>query len=161
MSQLLAFFPCEKVLIDGATNTVSIVTILQQLSVSVVAKEQLPADAVAPISWTVFAMWQREEEERIPFRTKVELILPSGKKAIEILGEEYNFDNFTKLSQRVISQVHGFPAGESGTLVLILYTKPRGESGFRECARYPILFSATATADGGQVGGALPERVNP
>lgn len=148
MLRLVAFLACERVVVDSATNTVSISAIMEELAISVPqALLPVPAESAAPMSWSVFSMWNRDDNDpRTPFETKVELLLPSGRVALELPPFEQDFENFTKRSQRLISQINGFPIGEPGRLRLVLKCKMRGETEFVEVAVYPILLKHIADA---------------
>jgi hypothetical protein len=141
MPSLLAFFPCERVIIEQETQNVSISTIIQELQL-VVAAELLPPPkgTVVPMQWAVFSMWERRDDEpREAFESKLKIVTPSGEDVEIAPASKFDFENFTKRSQRVHAVVKGFPVWEAGTWELVLSTRTFGRGEFIEAARFPIV----------------------
>jgi hypothetical protein len=137
----MVFVPCEKVLIDAAGNAVSALSIMQDLKMGVSAKAlPFPHDSVAPLSWTILSIWDRQPNETTPFHIRLRIILPSGRQSVEVTSTQ-NFDNFTKRYQRVVTQAQAFPVGEPGEILLVLGVRIDGEEDFSDIATYPIDFS--------------------
>lgn len=148
MPKLLVFAPCERVIEDKDGNNISLISIMQGVSV-IVPRDRLPlaVSTVGPQSWYVFAMWQREPDERVGFETKAVLLAPDGKTILETASSNITFNNFSVVSQRVKMLVQGFPMGHPGSCHITLMTKLDGQSEFSEIARFPIVVSQIARED--------------
>src|SRR5712691_4610155 len=79
MPKLLLFAPCEKVIIAQYGNTASLITILQELTVSVPPDVQIPADAKVPVQWYGFSLWQKQPgDEGKRYEQQIEFADPDG-----------------------------------------------------------------------------------
>ena len=139
MPRLLAFFPCEKIVIDTANN-VTAVSMLQECRVQIPAGAGAPPrGTVVPYSWTAFSLWQREDQDQdTPFESRSVLVSPSGETLIEGSLATNNYDNFTKQYQRVVEQFPVLPVWSQGRCNLVLKYRLRGEQDFRDVARFPF-----------------------
>lgn len=146
MPKLLAFLPCEKVLEDKSTNNISLISIMQDMTVQLPSESlPLPKNALAPTQWTIFAMWSREPEEQEAFDVKATLVAPGEETIVETLPTPVTFQDFTVNSQRILMNVIGFPIGVAGKLEILLFTKQQDQSEFVEIARFPMSVTHQAT----------------
>ena len=84
MPKLLAYLPCEKVVIEEESKNISVLSILETVNVT------LPKGAPAPaqpssigMAWAIFTLWQKEKGESGEFESKSTLVSPAG----ELLAE--------------------------------------------------------------------------
>src|SRR3982751_6697320 len=122
MPQLLAFLPCENVIVSQ-DNNISLIEILNGVVAAInVAVEQLKSDAGAPHRWFVVAMWhQMPEEQQANFEQRITLVDPSGKVRAEAFSEIV-FQS-QKLIHRTIGEMSGFPVNPPGIYTLQLYVR--------------------------------------
>ena len=142
MPKLLAFFPCDKVVIDQLQNNVSVSAIIEEVVAGIPEKLMPPPNgAVVPNNWTVFAMWHRDTSENtVPFEVMARFFSPNEKLLVQTSPPtRANFDNNTKTSQRVVLNLNGFPIGAPGICQIALMMKADGETDFSEVARFPVI----------------------
>jgi hypothetical protein len=136
MPRLLLFAPCEKVIFDKDANTVSLITILQDIAISVPSDVQIPEDAQAPMVWHALSMWYDESGgDGRQYEQKIELCGPDGK----ILTSTISQFTMSLSSNRINARFVGFPVGQFGqyALKLSLRENKEGEEGV-EVASFPL-----------------------
>jgi hypothetical protein len=137
MPKLLAFLPCETVII-AQNNTTSLITVLEQLTIAIPPDVEIPPDAQLPKSWHVYSLWQRlPEDEGKKFEQRFSLITPEGKETaqgilpIEFAPGIYNFRN--------IFNILGFPLVDAGMCRLKLSLREvGGNEEWHEVAEYSL-----------------------
>lgn len=137
LPKLLVFAACEKVIIDQENNA-SIITILQEITLDIQIAAKLPAGAVAPKSWDIFALWKREssEDENTQYEQSCDLVLPDG--AVEVPSR--STFRITGSSHRSITRVVGFPIFRTpGEAQLRLYLRESEGGAPHEIASFPLL----------------------
>lgn len=134
MPRLLLFVPCERVIVEEGANTVSLIALLSDITVSVPPSKPLADDAVTPLRWYSLAIWERaEDDENKQFEQRVALTDPSGKIRLEALAPL----NIGKGSHRSIGALNGFPIGIPGRLELALFLREqKGE--WKQITAYPL-----------------------
>jgi hypothetical protein len=134
MPKLIHFVACEKVIVDELLKSVSLISVLESLTVPV--SGELPEDAGAPLMWAILALWRREEgEEDKYFEQRVQMFVPNGEKFAE---EAIAFQMY-KLNHRVRQGFVGIRVGIPGDIILKLSVRPAGgEDEWKEVAEYPI-----------------------
>ena len=133
MPQLLMFAPCERIIVEQGANSISLISVLQEVTVTPPASG-LASDAVAATVWYVLAMWQREDGEAVkPLKQRVTVEDPTGKTAIETFTD---FD-LTKGSHRNIGMIQGLPVGVAGRYTLRLALQAE-DGAWKELATYPL-----------------------
>jgi hypothetical protein len=139
MPKLLLFAPCDRVIIDEASKTLSLITILEQ-----VESPAPPSTNVAvALTWFAVALWQRlPEDEGKTYEQRTYLVQPDGSKTLE---GSASF-RLTERTHRVLSRTHGFPISQAGDylLTLALREKDAGEE-WVTMAEFPIRVIHTAT----------------
>src|SRR3984893_8649768 len=80
MLKLLVYAPCEKVIV-ATDQTVSIISMMESVRVNVT--EGFPADALAPIRWSILSLWKRDQEILKPVEIEEisEVVRPDGTVA--------------------------------------------------------------------------------
>jgi hypothetical protein len=129
--KLLAFLPCEKVIISAKENVATLIAILQELTIQIPPGTTVPDGAVAPMLWYVFVIWLREADDDpiVEHKASLSLILPS-KKRTQVAEMAFRFETETL---RNIVQSAGFPISEAGPISLVLTLDGH------EKATYPLL----------------------
>jgi hypothetical protein len=133
MPKLLIFAPCERVIVDDIGKQVSMVSVLESLTVAF----GVPEDAVVPLPWMVLAFWRREEgEEDKEFEERVQLVLPNK----EIYAEDRVKFKMIKPNHRVRHSFFGIRVGMAGDNFIRLSVRPAdNESEWQDVAEFPIL----------------------
>jgi hypothetical protein len=136
MAKLLLFVPCERVIVEHGSNGLSLISVIQGLTVVVPA--DLPQGAKSPQRWYVLAMWLRDEAEKARwFRQRLLIEGPTGNQLLEVLTD---FE-ITKETHRVIATIDGFPIGQPGRYLLRLLLQADGTEGWQEVADFPITLT--------------------
>jgi hypothetical protein len=136
MPKLLLFVPCEKVIIAQDSNTLSLITILQELTINVPPDVQIPENAQVPMNWCALSLWhQQSGDEEKSYEQRVELCGPEGK----VLTSATSQMKISSASHRVIAFFTGFPVGQFGQHTLKLYLREDKEGEERkEVASFPL-----------------------
>ena len=139
MPRLLLFAPCEKVILSGDDNTISLISVLQEIYVFVPKDLQLPADALMALKWYGFAMWQIESSElEKQFEQYMQLFLPDGtpwQPQNLLLVQPIPTD---KPSHRVINRFDQFPIFQFGEFTLRVFYRVVGDSDWIEVGSFPL-----------------------
>jgi hypothetical protein len=78
MPTLAILAACERVIIDRV-GLPSLINIFQRMNVHPVP-ERIPENAVSPISWAIFVLWQHTEDElNKEFIQNVQVVTPDGR----------------------------------------------------------------------------------
>lgn len=137
MVTLLIYAPCEKTIVAD-DKTSSIISIMESVIVNV--PKDLPADALAPIRWTVFSLWKRDQlpEQPVEMEEQTDILRPddtvaaSGKSRFTVTNEH--------LFYRSLVQLPVFPIGLPGFVKVkcrIRQTNPETE--WSDVAEFPLL----------------------
>ena len=119
MPKLLIFAPCEKTIISQEENLPSLIGVLSKIRFGVPqsAEPGLRSGAdVAPLSWSVFLLWERAAGDDRPFTQSFEILAPTGEV---LLRQEQTFEMALEQYRHVIN-LPGFPVGGAGTYELRL-----------------------------------------
>ena len=139
MPKLLLFAPCEKVIIDKDTNTLSLVSILHQLTFHLPPGVQVLPDAAVPIKWHTLSLWEKEaNDDGVSFEQRIELRGQNNK----ILVQSNSSWSFTTSTHRVTNNIHGFPSAPGPLRLVLQFRRP--ESQWTEVASYPLEVIITA-----------------
>lgn len=135
--ELLIFAPCLKVVVDKEDNSLSLISILQEVQVGFPsgAPEPIPAGTSAPLGWYAFALWRREENEAGKrFEQRVVLRSSAG----ETLADATTEFQGDKLQHRVSLRFVGFPVWAEGACSLHLYLREVGQAEWEEFPAFPL-----------------------
>ena|SRR5579871_3094634 len=135
MPKLLLFAPCEKLLIDEQTKTISLIVILQEIHYKIPPGTQIQPGAMLPMQWSIVTLWREEEpqDSHVEFEQQL-LIEGSGG---DILSTNEARFKFTAPSHRMIAHVPGIPLGSRKINVRLAY-RVAGVKDWIPLASYPI-----------------------
>ncbi len=123
MPRLLLFAPCEKLIVDEDGNP-TLFTVIQNISVSVPAGQEIPSDVMTPQGWDVLTLWHPEPgDEGKTFHERLEFEQPGGSVPIRGTVKFMFSDGKT---QRNKTHVQGFPVGRAGVCWLKLWLHAEG-----------------------------------
>jgi hypothetical protein len=135
MPNLLIFAPCERVIVEQATNTISLIALLNDVTVPIPAGGEIPMNAAAPQRWYVVSMWHRQSDESDRrFEQRVELIGPSGQT---IVNAHASLTFPAGLIHRNVVTIEGFPIGLAGDYILRLSLREPDQEWVTR-AEYPL-----------------------
>jgi hypothetical protein len=134
MPRLLLFAPCERVIVEDGSNAISLISVLQELTVSGGTRTP-PPHGLVPQRWFVLSIWARDGDESSlqGFEQSVTLNGPDGKTFLEV---RTNFEIAQK-NHRNVALIEGFPVGP-GRYHLTLRIRPVGQEDWKDAADYPI-----------------------
>jgi hypothetical protein len=134
MPKLLFFVPCERAIVDDIGKQVSMISVLESLTVNL--GENLPEDAGLPLQWMTLAFWRREEgEENKDFEERLQVIAPNG----ETYAEDVLAFNMHKLNHRVRHTILGVRVGIAGDTIVRLSVRAKDSNEeWRIVAEFPI-----------------------
>lgn len=137
MLKLLIYAPCEKAIVS-TDNTSSVISIMESVSINV--PEDLPADALAPIRWTVFSLWKRDQslEQPTEMEERTDVLRADGTVAA---GASSRFTASNEhLFYRSVVQVPVFPIGLPGFVnVRCRLRQTNPETEWEDIAEFPLL----------------------
>ena len=135
MPKLLLFAPCEKVLTDQQTNTVSLIGILQEIHFRWPPGTPIQPNALLPINWSVIAVWQEEEQADagVEFEQRLTLENPAGTMLFSN-DVKWTFDT---PSHRIVATIPGLPISWR-KLTLKLFYRVVAARDWHEAASFPM-----------------------
>jgi hypothetical protein len=123
MPKLLAFVPCEKVVISQDENNPTLIALLTEVGVSMEIDAGSKKPVLVPMRWSVFAQWYREPgDEAFEFQQRVRLVSPEGKAALDAVGKKFVLE---KLAHRWNARINHIPTAANGIWALELYLRRR------------------------------------
>jgi hypothetical protein len=128
MAKLSWVIFCERSVVDSATNSLSLMNIVEEIHPPAPTKEQLKEAAGrtigAGMQCAVVSYWGRShanKQER-PSKVMLRLIDPDNAKQIEAI-QELDFGNATRA--RLVANLQAIPAGREGTYVWRVYLRQK------------------------------------
>jgi hypothetical protein len=117
-------------------NTVSLIKLLQEVTVQVPAGVTLPSNAGSLMQWTILSIFEQEPgdetkkfEQYSAFESSSGAILFQAPISLfEIKAEQH----------RITTQVNGMPVGHVGKHHLKCFIREKGTTQWKECGSYPI-----------------------
>lgn len=141
MPSFLIFAPCEKVILAQNSNAISLISILQDLTIGLPADTQVPEEIAAPFRWYGFVMWKKEaEDEGKSYVQELELCRPDG--ATIATGE--SLFRITGSFHRATTEFLFFPVHQSGSYSLNLYLREDKEEKRKFIASFPLTITKKA-----------------
>src|SRR5271166_2274642 len=138
MPNLLFFAPCEKVILDSG-NATSLITILEEVKIQIIAGTPIPVGSTVPMQWAIIALWEQSSawDQGRAFEQRTALVSPTGKHLIETLAS-FTFD---KARYRIVNQILGMPISEPGLHRVKVWIRDKSDppKEWRETASFPIL----------------------
>jgi len=142
MPKLLLFVPCLKA-VGGDDGLLTIVSLLEYVSVGIPSDEVLEPLAATNLQWQLVSVWHREpEDDSKKFEITIDIVLPN-KKAIRLYHSEL------KLSGRTTKvRVDGgfvFPIGLAGEHLLQIKLREIGKGAWKLAGEYPVNVNHNGT----------------
>lgn len=139
--KLLIFAPCEKVILDKAGNP-SLISIMQNVHITVPDGETVPDNAVSPKEWFVFTHWLASDEDMgVTLSQKTQVILPDGK----VFGDppvtssaSFKVDDPEKRIIQNLVTLLGFPVGREGPISVRAWIEDEGGKAITDVLNYPL-----------------------
>lgn len=134
---------CEKATIDRETNNVSLIEIVEDVSVAVEAQQELSkplsAAIILPVTWTVVSAFERDDPARGEKADgEMQLVSPSGS----ILGTALIEIDLTQHARaRCLVKFAGWPVPEGGRYLVKVFV--RSQPGASLCGEIPLLITLT------------------
>ena len=123
MPKLVIFAPCLKVIISERDDSLSLIALMDAISVSVAEGAEVPADAKVPNPWDILTFWRNSPEDAgKEFEQRTQLLLPNGETSVEAI---ISFSGASR-SQRNVINVTGVPVGQAGECFLQLWLREVG-----------------------------------
>lgn len=137
MPKLLAYLPCEKVVVEDESKNISVLSILETVTVTLAQEAPAPAQkASIGMAWAIFTLWQKERGESGEFESKSVLASPAGELLLETPVAKLAFG--ANMRQQVINRLPRFPIWTPGTCQLRLMVRTSRDAEFRELANVAI-----------------------
>lgn len=133
MPKLILFAAAEKVLVDRASNSATLVNLLQDIHFKLPPGGVLPQNFALPVQWAVFSLWQEEPADAgISFEQRIVVESSTGQIVIENV-ERFQFQ---QKNQRMITNIAGLPY--SRRLTITLFLRVTGIPDWRPMGSYPL-----------------------
>jgi len=144
MPKLLAYLPCEKVVIEEESKNISVLSILETVNVTLARGAPIPAqNASIGMAWAIFTLWQKEKGESGEFESKSVLVSPTGEVLAETPAAKLGFGTNTR--QQVVNRMASFPVWTPGPCQLKLMVKTARDGDLRELANVVVTLRHTWT----------------
>ena len=143
MPKLLAYLPCEKVVVEDESKNVSVLSILETVTVSLSGGAPAQGERVAiPMSWAIFTLWQKEKGESGEFESNSVLASHEGEPLLETPVAQLDFGSHGR--QQVINRMGSFPISAPGACRLKLMVKTSRDAQFRELTHVVVALRHAA-----------------
>jgi hypothetical protein len=138
MPKLLAYLPCEKVVIEEQLKNVSVLSILETVTVTLAPGAPAPSpNAAIGMTWAIFTLWQKDPGESGRFESKSILVSPEGDELAQTPVASIDFEKGVR--QQVVNRMASFPIWTPGTCQLKLMVKTARDPDFRPLASVLIM----------------------
>jgi len=138
MPKLLAYLPCEKVVVEEESKNISVLSILETVNVTLPQGSPAPAhQASIGMAWAIFTLWQKEKGESGEFESKSVLVSPAGELLAETPVAKLAFGTNTR--QQIINRMASFPIWTPGPCQLKLMVRTSRDGEFRELASVIVV----------------------
>ena len=142
MPKLLAYLPCEKVVIEDESKNISVLSILETVNVTLPTGAPPPGpQASIGMAWAIFTLWQKEKGESGEFESKSVLVSPSGELLAETPVATLAFG--ANARQQIINRMASFPISTPGPCQLKLMVRTSRNGEFRELANVIVALRHT------------------
>jgi hypothetical protein len=142
MPRLLFFLACERAVVSQEDNSLSVISVISDVSASLPFPPDgpIPANASMPFRWYLVSGWKRDPngpafEQRVVFQASDGEVLLSANLFFE-MGQDVI---------RGIVGFKGFPVGRPGDCRAVLYLRSDGE--WNEVATVPITVKTVPLQD--------------
>jgi hypothetical protein len=148
LPRLLAFLPCEKIIVAKEDNSPNLIGVFGGFKFNVEGETAPSADAPVslPLRWSTFTFWLKEDnDEGRTYEQRIDLLSPSGSLLLSQTAEFV----MTARRHRNSSTSFGFPITGPGRYVLRLTLRDTSADAGDVVTEYPI-FVDVATPPGQQ-----------
>jgi hypothetical protein len=130
MPKLALFLACEKVIIDQNNNP-SLITLLTDLTVNIRPGTTVEENAMFPMTWTVFSIWDQDNsaDQGKTFEQRCVLTSPSG---VDLITTPIWAFEFKTQRQRVINPINQMPVGPPGEYTVTTALREKGSTDWKE-----------------------------
>jgi hypothetical protein len=133
MPKLLLFAPCEKVLVDEGTHTLSLIVVLQEVHYKLPPNTPIQEGGFLPIHWSAVSLWQEESADAgCEFEQRLTIENPAG---VPLLTNDMKW-KFSRPNHRIVANIIGMPIGFRKLLLRLQYRVP--PSNWLPGATFPI-----------------------
>ncbi len=141
MIQHIWTIPCRQVVNDRDSNNVSLIEVLEEITLPVVLPPQ-PQLGLVPAFFYVVTMWSRQDDEKpVEATGKLSIVSPSGEVVLE---HEYPIDLREHKRLRSAAVLFGFPARQAGRYHLRTDYRLRSGEEWRPGGAYPVQVNMPA-----------------
>ncbi len=152
MPRLLFMIPCDKVLTDEG-NLLSIITVLETVTITTPPGQQVPANAFATNPWHVVIQWlATREENQKEFEQRLQIFAPNDEE----FGGAISKFKVTQSLHRDMIEVPGFPIGTEGACLIRLALREVGVEEWNSIMEYPIQIAHEVTRETTEEGNIAP-----
>lgn len=138
MPKPLIFVPCEKIIINELDNTVSLITVIDTVTIAVQGDAGIPEDTLVPQKWHIYTLWHRTlGEEGKSYEQRITLLNPNGT---EIINEIRPF-TLIEVKHQIVINVGSIPVGVAGQYNINLSIRELGQDTFNEIISYPFVIN--------------------
>lgn len=135
MPKLLLLAACEQAIID-LNNTVSLMKLIDEITVQVPAGVALLPNAGIPMQWAIVAIFEQEPgDQDKKFEHYTGFISSSGDTFFQ---SPISLFELKTDQHRITTQVNGMPVGSVGKHHVKCYIREKGTTHWTECGSYPI-----------------------
>jgi|SRR5271157_212399 len=139
MIQHIWTIPCRLSLIAQGSNNVTLVEILEEITIPEFPVEPGQAHGLVPAVFDVVSLWNREHPDRPESGFgRISLLSPDGA---ELLHNEFPVDLTQGARARWIGRFVGIPMIPAGQSVLRVERRAIAEDAWQEVGRLPILIN--------------------
>ncbi len=144
---------CARSIIDSETNNISIIDVIEQVSVPALPPAPAGGTVFLPLSLELVSLWSRENGE-IPenSRCRVQIFSPGGMPAGMPSTIDFQIDLTVHQRSRTRARMPGLPIRESGTCRFVVEMSRNGT--YSQVASIPIQIII------GAAGSQVPSRLN-
>lgn len=144
MPKLLIFTPCQHVLEDSITKDMSLITMVEGLTINLLPNSpDPPPGSTIPWAWCIFAKWARESSDTgKTFQQRVLLNAPDGTLIMELSPKEFSFtDDVNNRMFNVIMRFNNFPVAVQGICPLTLEYREAETERWSQVASFPLAIA--------------------
>lgn len=137
MPRPVLFVPCERVIVNAKDQTLSLITVLENVQFYTDADE-VPSDAVMDVTWSAVTIWLRDDADQAQrFEQRLHVIAPDGRISTDAV---MTFDLTAQPRIRNIVEVSGFPVAPPGIFILRLSLREAGKADddWQHITDYPL-----------------------
>ena len=135
MPRLLLFAACEQVIPD-LNNTVSLMKLVQEITVQVPAGVTLPPNAGSAMQWAILSVFERESADQDKAFEQYVAFLSSSNDIL--FQTPISLFEMKTDQHRITNHFNGMPIGRTGRHYVRCYIREKGTTVWQECGRYPI-----------------------